>query len=184
MSDALPPSTYAVLGLVDKVPRSSGYDLADIATRSLSYFWPLSRTLIYRELERLTGLGWVTAARVDQTQAPGKWTYRQTGTGSAALSRWLREAPVSTGTTRNPLLLRLFFSHRLPQARTLALLGEYRDALTSQLSELTAIVEKLAAVDTPGAASGRLVALHGVRTTSARLAWIDEAQALLDEERP
>jgi DNA-binding PadR family transcriptional regulator len=63
-------STYAVLGLVDKVPDSSGYDLAAIADRSLHYFWPVSHTLMYRELKRLTDLGWVASHRVEQVVAP------------------------------------------------------------------------------------------------------------------
>jgi DNA-binding PadR family transcriptional regulator len=65
----LPDSAYGVLGLVDKVPNSSRYELLGVADRSFAYFWPISQTLLYRELDRLTRLGWLTATRVIQTRA-------------------------------------------------------------------------------------------------------------------
>jgi hypothetical protein len=52
----LPDSTYAVLGLVDNVPGSSGYDLVAVVGRSFAHFWPTSQTLLYRELDRLRDL--------------------------------------------------------------------------------------------------------------------------------
>jgi hypothetical protein len=61
---------------MDKVPSSSGYDLIAVADQSFAYFWPISQTLLYRELDRLSHLGWVTATRVIQTRAPSKWTYQ------------------------------------------------------------------------------------------------------------
>jgi DNA-binding PadR family transcriptional regulator len=177
----LPESTYAVLGLVDKVPDSSGYDLAAVASSSLDYFWPLSRTLLYRELERLADLGWVTPSRVDQSNAPTKWTYRATTVGRRALSAWLRRTPTTDGTTRNPVLLRIFFSHRMSTAATVALLATYRSQLGSRRDELVALVEKLEGLGTPSATAGRLAALHGLRTTQARLDWADEVEKMLAE---
>jgi DNA-binding PadR family transcriptional regulator len=178
---ALPESTYAVLGLVDKVPDSSGYDLAAVTSSSLDYFWPLSRTLLYRELERLADLGWVTACRVDQSNAPTKWTYRATTAGRRALSAWLRRLPTTDDTTRNPVLLRIFFSHRMSTADTVALLDTYRSQLGSRRDELVALVEKLEGLGTPSATAGWLAALHGLRTTQARLDWTDEVEEMLAE---
>ena len=80
MTAELPDTTYAVLGLIDKVPNASGYDLVAVAGRSFAHFWPISQTLLYRELERLAELGWVAATRVDQIRAPSKWTYQTTAT--------------------------------------------------------------------------------------------------------
>src|SRR5918999_3616633 len=98
MDSDYPESTYAVLGLVDKLPDSSGYDLAAVAGRSFAYFWPISQTLLYRELERLADLGLVAATRVEQLKAPGKWTYQTTDAGQQALMNWLAgpAAPKST----------------------------------------------------------------------------------------
>ena len=47
MVSELPETTYAVLGLVDKLPGSSGYELGAVADRSFAHFWPISQTLLY-----------------------------------------------------------------------------------------------------------------------------------------
>lgn len=179
-----PESTYAVLGLVDKLPDSSGYDLAAVAGRSFAYFWPISQTLLYRELERLADLGWVAATRVEQLRAPGKWTYRTTAAGQRALVEWLAGPAPAKSSFRSGVLLRLFFAYRMHPDQVRALVADYRRALRSQCDELQAITDKLDAMATPEARAGRLAALHGLRTAEARLAWTDEAEALLGDDPP
>ena len=176
---SLPESTYAVLGLVDKVPDSSGYDLAAVASVSLACFWPVSRTLLYRELERLTGLGWIGPSRVEQTHAPNKVTYRATAAGRAALTQWLRRPPETLGSTRSPVLLRLFFAHRMSNAAITSLLTDYRARLQTELDQLLILVEKLEVIATPAARSGRIVAQNGVATTRAQLEWALDAERQL-----
>lgn len=182
MVAAPPESTYAVLGLIDKVPASSGHELAAVAEKSFAHFWPISRTLLYRELNRLVALGWVSAARVEQTRVPSKWIYELTPPGRAALESWLAGPVSMTGSFRSGVLLRFFFAHRSDPAQVQALLEDYRNALLVQLDEFSVLVDKLGSV--PGYASriGRLSALHGLRTAQARLAWIDEAGEILTEE--
>lgn len=172
-----PVSTYAVLGLVDKVPDSSGYDLAAIADRSLQHFWPVSHTLMYRELKRLTDLGWVTSHRVEQVVAPDKSIYQITPEGRAALRAWLHaEAPMAT-TYRSAFLLRFFLAHAMRPERIAALLAQYRTALGVRLDALQAVADQLK--DTPRARMARLTALHGIRTLTAQLDWVDEVEAEL-----
>ena len=182
MAGKLPASTYAVLGLVDKVPVSSGYDLVTVAERSFAHFWPISQTLLYRELDRLTDLGWVTPTRVEQVRAPGKWTYHTTPEGQRALADWL-SSPVQGGETfRSPVLLKFFFAHRMRMVQLRELIAEYRNALEAQQEEFQAIADKLALVQTDGARWGRLTALHGLRTAAARLQWVDDVQAELEQD--
>jgi len=176
---AHPETTYAVLGMVDKLPGSSGYELAGVAASSLAFFWPVSRTLLYRELARLSAIGWVEPTRVEQTHAPSKWTYRTTADGQRALSDWLTTPPDSAGSERNPVLLRLFFSYRLPAEQARSLLTGYRDQLEMQRDQLSAIMEKLSATATPQARAGWLAARHGVLTMEAGLQWVDEAETFL-----
>lgn len=184
MASNHPESTYAVLGLIDKLPDSSGYDLAAVAGRSFAHFWPISQTLLYRELDRLAELGWVAATRVEQVRAPGKWTYRTTGAGRRALADWLA-GPVSAKTSfRSGFLLRFFFAYRMDQGRLRSLLEEYRRTLQSQRDEFEAITNKLQAIGTAEARAGWLTALHGLRTAQARLAWTDEVEAMLGRELP
>jgi PadR family transcriptional regulator, regulatory protein AphA len=178
----LPDTTYAVLGLIDKVPGSSGYELVAVAGRSFAHFWPISQTLLYRELDRLTGLEWVAATRVEQLHAPGKWTYHLTPAGQRALAEWLATSSPGAGSFRSGLLLRCFFAYRMHPDQVRSLLSAYRSALQAQQEEFMAIMDKLAAAPTPAARAGRLTALHGLRTAEARLQWVDEAEAELAED--
>jgi PadR family transcriptional regulator AphA len=178
----LPDTTYAVLGLIDKVPGASGYELVAVAGRSFAHFWPVSQTLLYRELDRLTGLGWVAATRVEQLHAPSKWTYHTTTAGQDALAGWLATPTPAASSFRSGTLLRFFFSHRMHPDQVRSLLAGYRSALQAQQEELMAIMDKLAAVSTPAARAGRLTALHGLRTVEARLHWVEEVEAQLEAD--
>ncbi|MDQ3931448.1 MAG: PadR family transcriptional regulator [Actinomycetota bacterium] len=184
MASEYPESTYAVLGLVDKLPNSSGYELARVAGRSFAHFWPISQTLLYRELERLTDLGWVAATRVEQIRVPAKWTYQTTAGGQQALVEWLEGSRPARSTFRSGVLLRLFFAYLMHPSQVRALLEDYRRALRSQCDEFEAISAKLEAIATPEARAGRLTALHGLRTAEARLAWADEVEGLFGEDPP
>lgn len=178
----LPETSYAVLGLIDKRPASSGYELAQIAEQSFAYFWPVSRTLLYRELRRLEALGWVTGTPVPQEKAPEKRTYSITEAGRDQLAAWLASPGHPKTAMRSGFLLKFFFANRMtPQAVT-ALLHEYRAELGKQRDELAATAERLAGV--PRARFGRLAAVHGLRTAEARLAWADEALQDLSHEHP
>ena len=177
-----PETTYAVLGLIDKVPASSGHELAAVADRSFAHFWPISRTLLYRELTRLVELGWATATRVEQVRNPSKWIYHVTADGQQALAGWLGHPVPVISSYRSSVLLRLFFGTRMSPSQLQALLKDYRRALQDQHEEFAAIVNMLAPLSTPTARMGRLNALHGLRTAEARLAWIDEARAELGHE--
>jgi PadR family transcriptional regulator, regulatory protein AphA len=177
-----PDTTYAVLGLIDKVPGASGYELVAVAGRSFAHFWPISQTLLYRELDRLANLGWVAATRVEQLHAPSKWTYRITTAGRQALADWLATPTPTTGSFRSGVLLRFFFSYRLHPDQVRSLLADYRSALQTQQEKFVAVMDKLAAVSTPTARVGRLTALHGLRTAEARLQWVEEVEAQLEDD--
>ena len=182
MAISLPDTTYAVLGLIDKVPGASGYELVAVAGRSFAHFWPISQTLLYRELDRLTSLGWVAATRVEQLHAPSKWTYHTTSAGREALAGWLATPTPASSSFRSGVLLRFFFAYRMDPDQVRSLLADYRNALQTQQEEFLAIMDKLEAVSTPTARAGRLTALHGLRTAEARLQWVEEVEAQLEDD--
>lgn len=180
--EKLPDSAYAVLGLVDKLPRSSGYDLVAVAQQSLDRFWPISQTLLYRELQRLANLGWVNATRVAGRRLPSKTVYETTPVGQRVLADWLATPPAGVSRFRSGFLVRFFFSHRVPAERLRAMLGSYRDALQAERDELRALVDKLASRHEPSARIGRLAALHGLKTAEARLDWVADTVDELERE--
>jgi hypothetical protein len=80
------------------------------------------------------------------------------------------------------VLLRFFFAYRMHPRQVRSLLANYRSALQAQAEEFTAIMDKLEAVSTPTARAGRLTALHGLRTAEARLQWVEEVEAQLEDD--
>ena len=177
----MPETTFAVLGLIDKQP-GSGYDVSALADRSLGYFWPISRTLVYRELARLERLGWAAAVEVAQDRLPDKRVWSATAAGREALADWLATPPKDGGTFRSGFLLKFMFGAHMPPAALASLLTDYRASLQSTVADLTALVQRLA--HSPGAKMGRLAALHGLRTAEARLAWLDEVETQLLSPTP
>lgn len=177
MVSSLPDSTYAVLGLVDKGP-ASGYDLATVADRSLGYFWPVSRTLVYNELARLRDLGWAEAVEVAQERRPDKRVWSSTGAGRDALAEWLLKPVETASTFRSGVLLKFMFGARMSNAQLSSLLSDYRESLMTTADDLGATIEQLRG--RPAARMGRLAALHGLRTAEARLGWLDEVEAELE----
>jgi DNA-binding PadR family transcriptional regulator len=170
----LPETTYAVLGLLD-MERASGYDLAAFADRALGYFWPISRTLVYRELGRLESLGWVESEPVPQDRLPDKRVWSSTEEGRGALTAWLAQPAVPGGADRNGFLVKFFFGDRMSPEAMRRLLDDYRETLEATRADLAALIEHLAGV--PDGRMGRRSARHGLRTAEARLAWIDEVEA-------
>ncbi|HEY6424282.1 MAG TPA: PadR family transcriptional regulator [Pseudonocardiaceae bacterium] len=172
-----PETSYAVLGLVDKKPGASGHELARLAERSLAYFWPISRTLLYREIRRLEERGWVRGTEVRQERLPDRRSYTITAEGARVLSAWLERPGTGSNQFRSEFLLRFFFSASMSGEAMKELLADYRRALHTTVEELSAVADRLASV--PGARTSRLAALHGVRTAQARLGWLDEVEAEL-----
>lgn len=182
MVSTLPDTTYAVLGLLDKTttsgsPGTSGYDLAALAERSLGYFWPISRTLMYRELARLESLGWVGSEPVPQDRLPDKRIWSTSEAGRSALADWLTQPAVTPNRDRNGFLLKFFLGARMPPYALRALLVDYRESLQLTRDSLAAVADQLTGIAT--ARMGRLAALHGLRTAEARLEWIEEVEAEL-----
>jgi len=173
---ALPSTSFAVLGVLS-IRDMSAYELAAFADMSLGYFWPMHRSLVYKELPRLEAAGYVIGTSVVQQRSPDKRVYRLAQTGQDRLDQWLASPGFQTARLRNEFLLRLFFAGRLGRRRQQALLAEYRVSVEQDLVDLRATVAKCK--DIPGAFFGGLTALHGVRSREAMLLWIADAEQAL-----
>jgi DNA-binding PadR family transcriptional regulator len=162
----------------------SGYELSAYADRSIAHFWPISRSLVYREASRLEGLGLVRGTDVAQERLPDKRTYELTAEGRRTLDRWLAEAPFDRDRGRSSFLLMFFFGERMPSSRIRELVGEYRRAAEQDVADLSAIVERLEGV--PRARFGYLSASLGLRVAAARVAWASdlESNGLLEDRIP
>lgn len=174
-------TSYAVLGILEKEPRS-GYDLSAFADRTVAHFWPISRTLVYRELPRLERLGLLSGTPVAQERLPDKRVYRITPQGRVALDEWLARPTFEETRFRSGFLLKFFFGVRVSAERLTQLLDDYRGSLQEEVSTLRLIAGRLA--DDRSKRFGRLAARYGVRSAEARLAWLDEVEAELYAHSP
>jgi DNA-binding PadR family transcriptional regulator len=172
----LPATAYVVLGLVSVRP-AAGHELAQFAERSIGYFFPLTRSHIYLELDRLCQLGLLEATEVDQERFPTKRVYELTEKGGSILQRWLDDAELVPERPRNLFLVRVFFGDRMSQERIEALLDEYEQEARQRSEQFTEIVDRLA--PRPESAFRRATALYGLRREEAKLQWLAEMRPVL-----
>lgn len=172
----LPATAYVVLGLVSIRPMT-GYELTGFAERSIGNFFPLTRSHIYSELERLGRQGLLETTEIAQENAPTKRVYRITPAGSDSLRRWLEGAMVSEGRSRNLFLVRIFFGDRTTPERLMELLDEFETAARFRRDHLAMMAEKLA--DRPASVFRRSAAVFGLRHEEANLEWVAEMRPVL-----
>jgi DNA-binding PadR family transcriptional regulator len=107
MSSRLSDTSYAVLGLVDRLGPATPYQLKQFAQGSLFYFWTIPHTQIYSECARLAQAGLLEEQREDTGRR--RRTYRLTKAGRTEFERW-RDAPqTEPRELRDPALLKLFY---------------------------------------------------------------------------
>ena len=171
----LTPTEYAVLGLLTRGEKS-GYDLQKSAEQSVGYFWTPAKSRIYAVLPRLVDAGLVRRREVAQTGRPNKQLYRLTKAGEDALRRWIAEEPLEPETSRNTLLVKLFFGDL---ADPEAALGHVRQ----RRAEAEQLKAELEAMD----AEGRddlypwLTRLYGLEYSKAIIRWAKAAERALAE---
>ena len=172
----LSPTAYVVLGLVSVRPRA-GHELAGYAERSIGNFFPLTRSHVYSELDRLCQFGLLEATEVRQERFPTKRVYEITGEGEGVLRQWLEESPVGPDRQRSLFLVRVFFGDRISPVRLGAILDEYEAEARARRDRLSEVVQRLA--ERPQAAFRRATAMLGVRREQAKLDWVAEVRPLL-----
>jgi PadR family transcriptional regulator AphA len=165
-----------VLGLLSFGP-ASGYDLDQLAGRSLVYFWRPAKSKIYAVLPRLVAHGLAATRHVAQSGRPDKQLYRLTAAGRRSLRHWLDEDELPPTATRSALLLKLFFGAQADEAKVRATLVEWRDRAAAQLAALREIEAR---IDPEGDFFPYLTLLHGIEDAESTFRWADDALALLD----
>jgi DNA-binding PadR family transcriptional regulator len=178
LAPKLPATAYVVLGLVSIRP-GAGHELAGFSERSIGNFFPIARSQVYSELERLCRLGLLSATEVPQQRFPTKRVYEVTADGDAELRRWLDEAAVEPDRNRNLFLVRVFFGDRVSRGRLGALLDEYAAGAQANRDALAAVVERLAG--RPQSVYPWATALFGFHHAQATLNWVADVRLILEQ---
>lgn len=127
---------YGILGLLN-YGGMTGYDINKYFRESVGFFWNAQQSQIYRELTALERDGLVEYELVVQSGKPNKKLYRINSAGRESLIEWLSDQKIDEFfITRNTLLLKLFFSSRVPINRTIEMLSKYKARCESAAREL------------------------------------------------
>jgi DNA-binding PadR family transcriptional regulator len=150
MSQDLPVTAYALLGLLTFGDELTGYELKQRADRTLRFYWVApAMSQIYSELSRLTEHRYVEPVTTD---GPSRRTtsYRITDAGSQALREWVDESRLGFPTLKHTVLLRLLIGHVSDPDRMRTILDEYVAQLGDALRDLREVRESLRGADAPG----------------------------------
>jgi DNA-binding PadR family transcriptional regulator len=150
MSQELPVTSYALLGLLTFGDELTAYELKQRADATLRFYWVSPATSqVYSELARLAKHSFV-AARTRPDDGRDVTTYAITDEGRAALRTWMEETPTGFPVLKHPVLLRLLVGHVSDPARIEEMLEEYAGEARRAREELVGIREALRGADSPG----------------------------------
>ncbi len=179
MTPRLNSSRYAILGLLSMRPLS-GYDIRQLAQRSIGHFWSESYGQIYPTLKRLEHDGLVTHRTEEQEGRPDRFVYALTAKGLRELPQWLR-VPIRREAPRSELLLKLFFGNRMPIAESARHVEQYRVA-HQQLLKICDQTEKQLKKEHaqhPALPFWLITLSYGRHRSQAYVNWCDETLAAL-----
>jgi DNA-binding PadR family transcriptional regulator len=150
MSQELPATSYALLGLLTFGDDLTGYELKQRADRTLRFYWVApAMSQVYTELARLLEHRLVRATDED---GAGRRTrrYHITARGRRELTRWLGSTSAEFPLLKHPVALRLLMGHLVDQGTTVALLRGYLTDLAARRAELETVRESLRRADDVG----------------------------------
>lgn len=173
----MPDTAYAILGILNLVGPSSGYDLRRFIRRSIAFFWDASFAQIYELMRRMETARWVSVRRVEQETRPSKLLYQITDEGKAALKGWL-SGPVGRPSYRDPFLLRVFFFNGLDPAERLALVEAESEARAKTLAEYREIAKSVP----PIARFPHHTLAFGIAYEEMYLRWLADLKASFEKD--
>lgn len=127
---------HGLLGLLN-YGKMTGYELNKAFKDSLNFFWQAQASQIYRELNAMEKLGWLTSEIVFQTDKPNKRQYSITETGRSELLSWLKENNLEgESQVRSEFLMKLFFSGEKNIVENICMLKDFRARCAVALASL------------------------------------------------
>jgi PadR family transcriptional regulator, regulatory protein AphA len=97
--------------MIDRIGPSTPYAVETAVEKSVAYLWKFPHSQLYREPERLTSFGLLTAER--ELTGRRRNIYRLTPSGREALDAWLNAPADDAFEIRDDAVLRLLFSDNL-----------------------------------------------------------------------
>lgn len=177
----LPTTSYAVLGLVSLGPRS-GYETVRLADQSISNFWTIAKSQVYKELERLEALRFVHGTDVRQERRPDKRTYRITAAGRKALVDWLNSSPYEPDRIRSAFCVKVFFGHLVDQKLLSTMVAGHGESAAKHREAFRPLTAQLES--SPQTFHMYATALLGQRILETIEIWSNDVIALMKRNPP
>lgn len=148
LPQALPPTAWAVLGLLSFPGERTGYELKKWADSSLRFFyWSPAISQIYAELRRLEELGYAASVRSGPEEVRTKRRYAITDAGRAALAGWASDtAEAGPPILKHGLLLRIWLGHLAEPALLRAMVEDHLERTRGELAAVREAMEHAAGV--------------------------------------
>jgi DNA-binding PadR family transcriptional regulator len=159
------PTQGSILGFLYDAPKT-GWDLLQEISATLSRFWSITPSHLYRELHNLERLGLVTGRRRGSRD---KKPYKITKAGKAAFSAWIAQEP-GREQIRFPLLVTLWFGRHVDPDTLAMFVAREREHHEHRLAKYEEIAAHSEHVDRHTAA----VIAFGVHYERAVLDWLTE----------
>lgn len=132
---------YGLLGLLS-YEDMTGYELDKTFKDSLSFFWQAQTSQIYRELNAMEKLHWLSSRIEVQKDKPNRRVYSITETGKEALRCWLHtDLPLGFYPSRSETLMRIFFSAQNDISNTIEALKKLENAYCEQIQRIKMLNE-------------------------------------------
>jgi DNA-binding PadR family transcriptional regulator len=143
MSQDLPTTSYALLGLLTFGDELTGYELKQRADNTLRFYWVApAMSQVYTEVSRLAELGLVDV-RDDRAGWRTTRRYRINDTGLAELRQWLETSEPEFPVLKHSIALRLLLGHLVDPSQVRAMLLAYVDSLDRQRADLQQVLTSI-----------------------------------------
>jgi PadR family transcriptional regulator, regulatory protein AphA len=135
-------TSYLVLGLVAGMGAATPYDLKQMVSTSLGYFWSFPHSQLYSEPDRLAALGLLEVDKEDEGRRRKR--YSITPAGRAELAAWLHDPEAGRAEVREPGLLKLFFGQLAGEGDMTRLARARAQVYAEELARYEAIDKEIA----------------------------------------
>lgn len=127
---------FGLLGLLG-YQDMTGYDLKKAADATIGGFWDAQASQIYRELNYMEDLGWLTSVIEFQTDRPNRRIYSVTSSGRQAFLQWLLENHTDKGhLNKSVFMMKIFFSGEHSTAENTRVFQQFKKNCEIKLAEL------------------------------------------------
>lgn len=127
---------FGLLGLLN-YQSMTGYDLKKTIDVTVAKFWNAQTSQVYRELNYMEDLGWLTSVIKIQTEKPNKRIYSITSSGRQAFLDWLLEdSSDRSELNRSAFMTKVFFAGEHSTQENIEMFKKFKKASTTKLASL------------------------------------------------